>query len=180
MVNLIVTFAKIEDARNIKNVLIRNGFGAAVVCTTGAQAVNHAESLETGVVICGWRFPDMTAGRLKELLPSGFDMLLVASPAHRQERRNDIVFVGMPLKVQDLVHTLAMICQAQEARRRKKRETGRVRSEQDRNQIRNAKRLLMERNGMTEEEAHRYLQKCSMESGTNMVETAQMIISLLF
>ena len=31
---------------------------------------------------------------------------------------------------------------------------------------------------MAELEAHRYLQKCSMDSGTNMVETAWMIISL--
>ena len=28
------------------------------------------------------------------------------------------------------------------------------------------------------EEAHRYLQKCSMGSGSNLVETAQMVISL--
>ena len=33
---------------------------------------------------------------------------------------------------------------------------------------------------MTEAEAHRYIQKCSMDSGTNMVETAQMIISIMF
>ena len=36
----------------------------------------------------------------------------------------------------------------------------------------------MERNNMSEREAHRYIQKCSMDSGTNMVETAWMIISL--
>ena len=32
---------------------------------------------------------------------------------------------------------------------------------------------------MSEEEAHRYIQKCSMDSGTNMLETAQMVISLI-
>ena len=32
---------------------------------------------------------------------------------------------------------------------------------------------------MTETEAHRYIQKCSMDSGTNMVETAQMVMRLL-
>ena len=32
---------------------------------------------------------------------------------------------------------------------------------------------------MTEAEAHRYIQKCSMDSGTNLVETAQMVISLI-
>lgn len=42
-----------------------------------------------------------------------------------------------------------------------------------------AKKLLMERNGMSENEAHRYIQKCSMDSGTNLMETAQMVISLI-
>ena len=45
--------------------------------------------------------------------------------------------------------------------------------------IAKAKALLMERNNMTEAEAHRYIQKCSMDSGTNLVETAQMVISLI-
>ena len=31
---------------------------------------------------------------------------------------------------------------------------------------------------MTEAEAHRYIQKCSMDSGTSLTETAQMVISL--
>ena len=44
----------------------------------------------------------------------------------------------------------------------------------------NAKILLMERNHLSEEEAHRYIQKSSMDNGTNMVETAQMILTLLF
>ena len=37
----------------------------------------------------------------------------------------------------------------------------------------------MERNHMDEEEAHRYLQKCSMDSGTNLAETAQMVLSMM-
>ena len=33
---------------------------------------------------------------------------------------------------------------------------------------------------MTEEEAYRHIQKCSMDSGTNMVETAQMLLMLMY
>lgn len=180
MVNILVTFSKIEDAKNIKNVLVRSGFSVTAVCSTGAQTVNYAESLDHGVAVCGYRFPDMLAFHLKEQLPEGFDMLMVASPRYWDERRSDIVFVGMPLKINDLTNTLSMVCQAQERRRRKLKEIARVRSEQERNLITNAKRVLMERNNMTEAEAHHYIQKCSMDSGTNMVETAQMIISILF
>ena len=42
-----------------------------------------------------------------------------------------------------------------------------------------AKKLLMEKNGMTEEEAHRYLQKTSMDNGTGLVETAGVLLSLM-
>ena len=31
---------------------------------------------------------------------------------------------------------------------------------------------------MTEEEAHRYIQKISMDSATNLVETAEMLLEL--
>ena len=37
---------------------------------------------------------------------------------------------------------------------------------------------FVEKNGLTEEEAHRYLQKRSMDNGTNMVETAYMVLQV--
>ena len=44
--------------------------------------------------------------------------------------------------------------------------------------IQKAKEVLMARNNMTEEEAHRYMQKSSMDSATDLAETAQMILSM--
>jgi response regulator NasT len=85
----------------------------------------------------------------------------------------------MPLKVHDLLGTLEMMVQSQQRIRRKQRAMPKERSEEEKNLIAEAKALLMERNHMTESEAHRYMQKCSMDSGTNLVETAQMVISLI-
>ena len=68
--------------------------------------------------------------------------------------------------------------QMQLARRMKKNKSkGKKRSREEEEIIGNAKKILMERNHMSEPEAFRYIQKCSMDSGTNMVETAQMILS---
>ena len=53
------------------------------------------------------------------------------------------------------------------------------RDSSEKTEIKDAKELLMARNHMTEEEAHRYLQKTSMDSGTNLVETAQMVLSMM-
>lgn len=85
----------------------------------------------------------------------------------------------MPLKVHDLISTLEMMVSSQIRRKKKMRLQPKERSQEERLLIDRAKALLMERNNMTETEAHRYLQKCSMNSGTNLVETAQMVMSLI-
>ena len=45
MTNVIVLFPKIEDAKNIRNLLVRHGFRVSAVCTTGAQALASANGL---------------------------------------------------------------------------------------------------------------------------------------
>ena len=52
------------------------------------------------------------------------------------------------------------------------------RSADEQGVINQTKSLLIEKNGMTEEEAHRYLQKRSMDNGTNMVETSYMVLQV--
>ena len=84
-----------------------------------------------------------------------------------------------PVKGYDLLYTLQMMMQTMQRRRRKRREAARNRDPGQRALIGQAKALLMERNHMTEEEAHRYLQKCSMDSGNNMLETAQMVLTIM-
>ena len=63
-------------------------------------------------------------------------------------------------------------------RLKREREKPNKRSSADQGVINQAKSLLMEKNELTEEEAHRYLQKRSMDNGTNMVETAYMVLQV--
>ena len=59
MVNIIVVFRKMEDARNIRSVLMRNGFTVTAVCSTGLQAIGLFDDLKNGIVICGYQLTDM-------------------------------------------------------------------------------------------------------------------------
>ena len=180
MTNVIVAFSRIEDARNIKNVLVRNGFEVTAVCTSGAQVLNSLDSLNGGILVSGYRFEDMLYQEICDCMPDCFQMLLVASPNLWSDGEKDrVVFLPLPLKVHDLVSMVQTMIQAQIRKKRKLKQQPKGRSESDRAVIDRAKMLLMERNDMTELEAHRYIQKCSMDSGTNMVETSQMLLSLL-
>jgi response regulator NasT len=150
------------------------------VCTSGAQALAAADQLGAGVVVCGYRYPDMMYDELYENLPRSFEMLLVASARVLGPGvAEGIVTVEMPLKVHDLINSLEMVAGSLQQRRKKRHAQPAQRSDHDKSVIREAKELLMERNHMTEEEAHRYLQKTSMDSGTNLVETAEMIFALM-
>ena len=59
MVGIIVVFSNKDNAANIRNLLVRNGMDVAGVCTSGAQAVHYAETVDAGIVICGFQLRDM-------------------------------------------------------------------------------------------------------------------------
>ena len=168
MNGIIVVFPKIEDGKSVRNLLVRYGYEVTAVCTQGAQVLNYIDTMNDGIIISGYRFPDMYYFDLKHSLTPGFDMLLMASQRVCGEcMDHEIVCVTMPLKVQDLISTVEMMCMNQARRRKKLRSRPKQRT------------VLMERNHMTEEEAHRYIQKCSMDSGTSLTETAQMVLSMI-
>lgn len=180
MSSIIVVFPKREVATNIRNILVRNGIDVMSVCTTGAQAIQNADNLDEGIIVCGYKLQDMIYTELREYLPKTFEMLLIASPDKCGDvQETGVVGLATPIKVFDLMNTMDMLIQNMERRRKKRKAEQKNRNPQQQALVKHAKELLMERNHMTEGEAHRYLQKCSMDSGTNMVETAQMVLSIM-
>ena len=126
------------------------------------------------------RFMDMMYMEIHDYLPPEFQMLLIASPSSIQEREvSNLVCLSMPMKVHELLQTIEMMEGDIQRRRRRMRQQPKHRSQEDQQIIRKAKELLMARNSFTEEEAHKYIQKRSMDNGTGLVEVAQMILSLL-
>jgi len=180
LVNIVVVFYRSEEARTLRDLFVKAGFNVAGVFTSGAQTLALADELQEGIVVCGYKFPDMMYNELKEKLPEHFEMLLVAGRSRwDDDYGDDIMRVEMPLKIKDLLDTLNMMVSSIERRRRKRRNTPKVRNEKEMLLIGKAKELLMDRNDMTEEEAHRYIQKTSMDTGTNLIETAQMILEIM-
>lgn len=180
MVGIIVVFPNKDNATNIRNLLARGGVTVTGVCTTGAQAIHYAEDADEGIVVCGYKLKDMMYTELREYLPESFEMLLIAS----QDKWGDglargVMGLSMPIKVYDLLNTVEMMLRNMDRRRKKRRQELKNRNPKQQAVIKEAKELLMARNNMSEEEAHRYLQKSSMDSGTNMVETAEMVLSIM-
>ncbi len=176
MLSIIVAFPNIEDAGKIKSILVRNGYDVSLTCNNAAQVINMVNQLEDGIVLCGSRLKDMPYHDLYTALPNSFSMILLASMNIVSDCYNDnIVCVPMPLRVNDLITAIDEAYSIYRKKKKKDRKPAN-RSEKDKLIINEAKELLMNNHGMSEEEAHRYIQKISMDSGNSMVETAQMVL----
>ena len=168
MNNIVIAFPKKEVANSIKKILAQSGYTVTAVANTGASALSSMNGLNMGIIICGYRFSDMMYSEIYEYMPKEFQMLLIASAAGIMEKNVD-----------NLLQTVEMMDYTITRRRKKLRQRPKVRSKEDQEMLSSAKSVLMERNGFSEEEAHRYIQKRSMDNGTGLVETAQMILSLM-
>lgn len=176
---IIVAFPKLEDAKKLKNVLNRNGFDDILACNSASQVIGIANDSDGGVVVCGYKLTDMHYSELFGYLPREFSMLLVASPSKLEDcYSQEIVCLAMPIHSREFISTVQMMTMdvARELKRRKKKQP-KKRTDEEQKIIDAAKALLMERNQMTENDAHKYIQKLSMDSGNNLVETAEMILA---
>ena len=166
--SIVIALPKIDDAKKIRTILNRHGFSVAAVCSTASTALASMSELDGGILICGYKLTDRY---YRDVLEAG--RVIAEAPT-------SVLTVEMPMKVSDLVNTVDMMLSQIERRLKKEKKKPKTRSWKEQNYISNAKFLLMERNHLSEEDAYRYIQKCSMDSGTNMVETAQMVLMLLY
>ncbi len=181
MQDIIVVFGSPEDSKRIKGIFMRSGLRVSFACTSGARALAAMEEMSGGVVVCGYKLRDMGYSELAADLPPYFSMLLLASQSKVEEEEIpvNVQLLTMPIKAQELVRSLEQILNDLWLRKKRERSRKKVHSEAELRTIAGAKDLLMNKNGMTEPEAHKYLQKCAMDSGTNIVETAEMIMLLM-
>ena len=176
MISVIVVFPKLEEAKSIKSLLIRSGIDVFAACTTAAQVISYTDDLDYGIIVSGYKLVDMMYDELLEYLPDSFNMLLVASKRYYSEcSASDIVCLSMPIRAADLVENVQIMYDS--LYREMKRKPV-VRSEEEKQIIFHAKTMLMRQKGMTEEDAHHYLQKKSMDNGISMVETAHMVLDI--
>ena len=52
MGNIIVAFPRQEDAKCIKNLLVRHGFSVNYICTSGSQVLECLDGMNDGIVAC--------------------------------------------------------------------------------------------------------------------------------
>ena len=175
MRKIIVAFGNDNNRERIAEILESGGYPPFKLCKTGKEAIRAARNVGGGVIICGYKLIDMTADDLAYDIGELGTVLAVGKPSLLEMCENESVCkLPTPLKKNDLFASLRMLADF-DSRRASPEKT--ERSESDRELIRQAKNLLMEKCSMTEPEAHRFIQKKSMDAGFRMSTTARLIIN---
>jgi len=174
MDTIIVAFESQDSISRICSMLEHGGLFASMVCRSGAEAIRAAKKNRSSIIICGYKLCDMSADTLAYTLGENAMVLVVARPAHLNMCEEESIFkLAMPVSKSDLLASLSMLSQFYQ----KHLKISRSKYDEERQLLINrAKEILMDKNHMTEEQAHKFIQKKSMDSGSRLEDTARLII----
>lgn len=157
MEQVIVAFENPKSAFRVREVLESSGTASCILCTSAGQVRRTVHKLHVTAVVCGFKLPDQPAEALFGDLPPSCAMLVLA-PQNLLDllQEEDIFRLAAPVPRSDLTASVRMLLQMG---RRLERILRPRRSEEEQALIRQAKAVLMDRNGMTEEEATGFCRK---------------------
>ena len=78
MDRVIVTFENDNSRQRVSEMLESGGITVHSRCRSGAEAIRITERLSGGVIVCGFKFPDMTAEYLASCVKENTMVLLLA------------------------------------------------------------------------------------------------------
>ncbi|MBS6367663.1 MAG: ANTAR domain-containing protein [Clostridiales bacterium] len=171
MERMIVAFDRQTVAQKISESLKLGGFHIAAVCGSCAEVLRWSDQRQV-LVICGFKLPDGPCASLAELLPPQVPVLMVASAANLELVTDArIAKLAMPVSRRDFIGAVAALLE-------KNRRTDRrpPRTEQQEALIRQAKALLMAGGGLSEPQAHTWLQRQSMRHGVPIFQMAARLL----
>lgn len=175
MDRIVVAFANEEAQRRIYRLLESDGWSPAACCASGAETIRTVRKLGSAIVVCGFKLRDMTASDLAADLRGTAVLLAVSSAVNLEFCEGENLYkLPTPISRSDFFATLDLLRQFEQ---KHLHHPPPKRQEAEQQLIRKAKELLMDVNRMTESEAHRFLQKRSMNAGTKLADMAQYIIN---
>ena len=174
MIRIVVAIENERLAAAVCAALDQGGIQIRTRCRTGAEAIRTIKEMGGGTVICQFLLPDMSANELYENLRGSASLLVAAKPQYLDLcESSEILRLPLPASAADLVEQTEKLIRID---RKRAAATVPKRSPEEQRLVEDAKALLIEKRGISEVAAHRYLQRRSMDSGLTMAETAKLII----
>lgn len=174
MDGVIVAFEHEKACGRVKEILESAGVATCIPCRSAAEVKRACHQQQVAGIVCGYKFTDQSAQDLFDDLSPGCAMLMIAPQSMLDLVSNQDIFrLPLPVSRGDLVASVRMLIQVGRWLERQGRPR---RSGEEQAVVERAKAVLMAEQGMSEAQAHRYLQKRSMDAGVRLVQAARAVL----
>lgn len=135
-----------------------SGYDVYTVCHSKAELLRTVSDMDEVLIIMGYKLPDGTVDDVYDDLMEGQKLMSIVKAERQSSIYNqDIFVVTLPLNRQLLINSVETFVGIIERRKHRAKRTP-----EEEKIIRDAKAYLMETHRMSEEQAHRFIQKRSM------------------
>lgn len=167
MKNIIVVHPVKDTAMAIRALIEEGGFYVSHICALASSALEVAQTLKCGIIVCPFVMRDMSASDMALRLPPDFDIIALSKNGSEQYMGN-MITMPLPINVEDFLRTIGILSSSASSFTK--------RSETDEQYIAKAKNILINAKNMSEMQAHKYLQGQSMSTGRNIAQIAMDIL----
>ncbi len=166
MARIIIAGASEDSRTKLSRLLASSGFQVFRSCSSGSELRRALSESEDCVVVMIGLLPDCKPDELIWDYQGAVQMLLIArQPTLENCESPEIFRLALPSSGQAVLGAVEMLTQLHRMRLPR-------RSGESREVVNRAKAMLMERQGISEPEAHRILQRAAMNRGMKMAELA--------
>ena len=172
---LVIT-APQQTAQKLQSILAGASLEPDAVYGAGGEALASVRE-EGALVLTTWQLPDMSGEDFAVQLSDAYDVLMIVPQDYREQPGEPTLTLHNPISQDALIQSVRAVshCRAQMQQLR-----GRVhkleRTLEERKVIDRAKGRLMDEMGLTEAQAHHYIQKRSMDGGRRIAQVAQEVL----
>ncbi len=166
--NIIIAFSSNNICNSISNILNKNGIDFDYICKTASSLRKCCSYYENGIIICSTSFLDEPIYNIIEDFYKDFIFILIGSNDKLNLYSGEKVYkLCTPIKQEDIISSLDLAYyKISENLQNKKHKI-----------LKEAKNLLMLNYNICEEQAHKYIQKKSMDTGKKNIDIAKIIIN---
>lgn len=187
MRSIILAVSNPDFCSRVSQILIRAGLSVRVVSYSGGSLLRQAMQHEDGgVVIFHPDLPDMSVTEVHSMMPETFDFIILGKSRRETdiERLDGVTVLDLPVSGSALAEAASNLIEYRTTAVGSRGYTSKLssvkpasvkRSSSEENILLEAKKRMMNAYHMTEDQAHRYLQRESMRTGIRIIEIARRI-----
>ncbi|MGN0467572.1 MAG: ANTAR domain-containing protein [Acutalibacteraceae bacterium] len=177
MRNIIIAGSASKLIAVLDKMLCQSDIRYQYVCKSASEILALTNEISNAVLVCG-PLKDIPSIYLAKNLPDTWDViLLLSSNAPFPYYVSNIIPVNLPINRMELIETILSVAEDSSETYGAKSTAKKVRPKEERELIEKAKAIIMEERKLCESDAHKLLQRYSMNLGITMQQAALRFIN---